>query len=135
MSAERKPILVVAGILQRGEHILICQRHRSDAYGLQWEFPGGKVEVGEELKVALARELEEEISIQAEIGAEVFRLQHKYPDRFVEVAFFAVAQYRGEVRNRVFEAVEWAPRRQLPQYNFLAADRELVIRISKGELV
>jgi len=132
---EQKPILVVAGILRNEDRILICQRRRSDAYGLQWEFPGGKVEQGEELPAALRRELEEELTIQAEVGAEVFRRRHRYPDRYVEVVFFALQSYCGEVCNRVFEAICWAPRSKLPQYNFLEADRELVDRISKGELV
>jgi 8-oxo-dGTP diphosphatase len=130
-----KPILVVAGIIKRGDRILICQRRRSDPYGLQWEFPGGKVNAGEELASALKRELEEELAIQAEVGEEVFRLRHRYPDRYVEVVFFAVASYTNEVRNRVFEAVAWAPRSALPKYNFLEADREPVNRISQGELV
>ena len=132
---EQKPILVVAGIVQRGDSILICQRRRSDAYGLQWEFPGGKVEAGEQMPTALRRELEEELAIQVEVGAEVFRLSHHYPDRYVEVAFFALKGYRGEVRNQVFEAIRWAPRARLPEYNFLEADRELVNRLAKGELV
>ena len=133
--SERKPILVVAGILQKGDSILICQRRRSDAYGLQWEFPGGKVENGEPLPAALRRELEEELAIQAEVGGEVFRLRHHYPDRYVEVVFFTLKSYRGEVRNQVFEAIRWAPRAKLPEYNFLEADRELVNRLAKGELV
>jgi len=132
---QQKPILVVAGIVQRGDSILICQRRRSDAYGLQWEFPGGKVEAGEQMPTALRRELEEELAIQAEVGAEVFRLRHHYPDRYVEVVFFALKGYRGEVRNQVFEAIRWAPRARLPEYNFLEADRELVNRLAKGELV
>jgi mutator protein MutT len=133
--ASEKPILVTAGILTRGDRVLICQRPRTDRYGLQWEFPGGKVRDGEGLKDALLRELEEELAIQAEVGEEVFRLRHRYPDRFVEVVFFNVPSFRGEVRNRVFEAVEWAPRIQLPEYPFLEADRELVERLARGELV
>ena len=53
----------------------------------------------------------------------------------MEVVFFAVPAYRGEVRNRVFEAVEWAPRAGLPAYDFLEADRELVARMARGEIV
>jgi len=131
----QKPILVVAGIIRKGDEILICQRPRSDAYGLQWEFPGGKVEPGEDLPAALRRELEEELAIQADVGAEVFRLRHVYPDRYVEVAFFVITRYHGDLCNRVFEAIAWAPRARLSEYNFLEADRELVGRISKGELV
>jgi len=132
---EQKPILVVAGIIEKGGNILICQRHRSDAYGLQWEFPGGKVEPTEALPAALRRELEEELAIQVEVGPEVFRLRHHYPDRYVEVVFFAVTTFSGMVQNQVFEAVHWTPRADLPQYNFLEADRDLVARLSKGELV
>lgn len=132
---EQKPIPVVAGIIERGGRILICQRKRSEAYGLQWEFPGGKVEGGEELPAALRRELEEELAVQAHVGAEVFRLRHHYANHYVEVIFFAISSYRGEVRNQVFETIEWAPRERLPQYDFLEADRVLVGRIAKGELV
>ncbi len=132
---EQKPILVAAGIIVNDDRILICQRRRSDAYGLQWEFPGGKVRDEEDMRESLRRELAEELSIDAEVGAEVFRLRHRYPDRYVEVAFFSVPSYRGEVSNRVFEAIEWAPRARLPEYDFLEADRELVNRIARGEMV
>ncbi|HET7841983.1 MAG TPA: (deoxy)nucleoside triphosphate pyrophosphohydrolase [Terriglobia bacterium] len=133
--ASLQPILVTAGILKDGDKILICQRHRTDKYGLQWEFPGGKVREGEELKAALKRELEEELSIDAEIGEEVFRLRHQYPDRYVEVIFFEVKSFRGEALNRVFESIVWARRAKLSKYNFLEADRELVSRIERGEIV
>jgi len=128
-------MVVAAGILMRGETILICQRHRSDEYGLQWEFPGGKVRDGERLKDSLRRELAEELRIEAVIGEEVFRLRHRYPDRFVEVVFFSVAGYSGEISNRIFESVEWVPRGRLPEYDFLEADRELVARLARGEIV
>lgn len=129
------PILVTAGILVDNDHILVCQRHHSDRYGLQWEFPGGKVNDGEDLKSALRRELIEELAIEAEVGEEVFRLRHRYPDRYVEVVFLAVTSFRGTVENRIFEAVEWVSRRALPSYDFLEADRELVNRLARGEIV
>lgn len=129
------PILVTAGIIVDGGRILICQRHRADAYGLQWEFPGGKVRDGEGLEDCLRRELAEELTVEAEIGQEVFRLRHRYPDRYVEVVFFSVPTYRGKVTNRVFESVAWVSRKNLPDYNFLEADRELVSRIARGEIV
>jgi 8-oxo-dGTP diphosphatase len=132
---EVQPVLVTAGIVMDGDHILVCQRHHSDPYGLQWEFPGGKVRDGEDLRAALRRELAEELAIEAEVGEEVFRLRHQYPDRYVEVVFLAVRRFRGMVENRVFEKVEWAPRQALPSYDFLQADRELVRLIARGELV
>jgi len=132
---EPAPILVTAGILTDGDKILICQRRRIDAYGLEWEFPGGKVRDGEDLKTSLRRELAEELSIDARIGEEVFRLRHHYPDRYVEVTFFKVPSYGGRISNRVFEAIAWAPRAKLASYHFLEADRELVVRIGRGEII
>ena len=133
--ADAEPILVTAGIIIDGDRILVCQRHRSDSYGLQWEFPGGKVRDGEDLKGSLQRELVEELAIEADVGEEVFRLRHRYPDRYVEVVFFLVPAYRGTVRNRVFEAIAWVRRQDLTTYDFLEADRELVKRIARGEIV
>jgi 8-oxo-dGTP diphosphatase len=131
---EQKSILVTAGIVIDGDRVLICQRHHSDAYGMQWEFPGGKVNEGEELKASLRRELAEELAIQAEVDEEVFRLRHRYPDRNVEVVFFAVRRFRGTLRNQVFEAIAWVDRSRLSQFNFLEADRELVRQISHDEI-
>jgi 8-oxo-dGTP diphosphatase len=132
---QKKPILVAAGILQRTNDVLICQRHRSDAYGLQWEFPGGKVEPGETARDALRRELREELDLNVIVGPEVFRLKHQYPDRYVEVVFYSVTEFWGELLNRVFECVKWAPRETLPEYNFLEADRDLVDRLARGQIV
>jgi len=131
---QQKSILVTAGIVIEGERVLICQRHHSDPYGLQWEFPGGKVKEGEDFKASLRRELTEELAIQAEIDEEVLRLRHRYPDRDVEVVFFAVRRFRGTVRNQVFEAIAWVERSRLPEFNFLEADRELVHQISHDEI-
>jgi len=128
------PILVTAGLLFADSKVLICQRHHTDAYGMQWEFPGGKVGKSEGLEAALARELAEELAIQAQIGEEIFRLRHRYPDRYVEVVFFRVFAYQGVIENRVFEKVEWAARENLTEYPFVEADRGLVERIAKGEI-
>ncbi|HEV3276838.1 MAG TPA: (deoxy)nucleoside triphosphate pyrophosphohydrolase [Terriglobia bacterium] len=133
--ASPDPIAVAAGILVRDGDILICQRHHTDSYGLQWEFPGGKMRPGETPEQGLRRELEEELAVDASVGPEVFRLRHRYPDRYVQVIFFRVDSFRGEVKNRVFESVVWAPRSTLGSYDFLEADRELVRRISSGEIV
>ncbi len=135
MTSAGKPILVVAAILVREGRILICQRHHSDAYGMQWEFPGGKVRNGETLEAALSRELREELGMEADVGRQVHRLQHSYPDRFVEVIFFEVTGSARQPENRVFERIEWVARRDLPRYPFLEADRDLVEKMARGEVL
>src|ERR1700761_4805324 len=69
------PIDVVAGVVRREDgRVLITQRLPDDTLGGYWEFPGGKVDPGEELPAALHRELTEELGIHTEIGAEIHRI-------------------------------------------------------------
>ena len=82
--------VVAALILQKGK-ILVCQRTRHQTMPLKWEFPGGKIEIGEQPRDALRRELEEELGIDAKIGEEVARIQHKYQNGgAVELRFYVV---------------------------------------------
>jgi 8-oxo-dGTP diphosphatase len=126
----RKPELtVVAALILRDSKILVCQRRRDDTHSLQWEFPGGKVEPGEAPKEALARELREELGVEATIGRELFRTRHRYREvqRELELIFFQAVIARSAVlQNLVFEGFEWADPSALPQYNFLQADEEFV---------
>jgi 8-oxo-dGTP diphosphatase len=129
-------ITVAAGILKQDERILICQRKRTGAFPLQWEFPGGKVEAGEDAQTCVKRELREELAIEADIGPEVSAFQYTYPNGFqVSLVFFQVSGYTGEMANQAFEQILWVEPRELLSYDFLEADRALVARIARGEMV
>ena len=100
---------------------------------LQWEFPGGKIERGELPPDALHRELEEELGIDATIGDEVARLEHHYPrGRTVELRFFVVEEWQGEMQNRIFQKIRWTRLNELPRFRFLEADRKLVKKLAAG---
>jgi 8-oxo-dGTP diphosphatase len=129
-------IAVAAGILIQDGRILICQRKRDGAFPLQWEFPGGKVEPGEDAAMCLRRELREELTIDAEIGSEISTFRYIYPNGFeVELFFLRVTDYRGEIANQAFEQLLWVNPSELPSYDFLEADRALVARLATGEFV
>jgi 8-oxo-dGTP diphosphatase len=127
---------VVAAVIRHGERVLICQRRKDDTFGLKWEFPGGKVFPGEAPAAALARELQEELGVKAQIGAEICRTRHKYSEhaREIELLFFTAELENVEVQNLAFERIVWEAPARLPAYDFLAADRAIVERLAKGEM-
>ncbi len=128
-------IVVTAGILRDGERVLVCQRRAGSRFGLKWEFPGGKVEPRETPEACLQRELREELGIQAEVGPEIYRTEFQYSNGFaVRLLFFRISRFVGTPVNQDFERIEWARPSELPGYDFLEADRELVDRMARGEM-
>ncbi len=127
---------VVAALILKDGKVLVCQRTRHQSMPLKWEFPGGKIEDGEQPRDALRRELEEELGIDARIGEEVARIRHDYKNGgAVELRFYVVNEYAGEMENRIFRDMRWAKRSELPNYDFLEADRELVKDLATGKIV
>ena len=127
--------VVAALIVQHGK-LLVCQRTRHQTMPLKWEFPGGKIEEGEQPRDALRRELDEELGIQATIGDEVARIQHEYPNGgMVELRFYVVREYKGELENRIFKDIQWAHHKDLPKFDFLEADLTLVKDLASGKLL
>jgi 8-oxo-dGTP diphosphatase len=125
---------VVAALIFKDGKVLVCQRTRHQTMPLKWEFPGGKIETGEQPRDALRRELDEELGIEAHIGEEVARIRHDYRGGgSVELRFFVVHHYKGEIENRIFREVRWAKRSELPSYDFLEADLELVKDLAQGK--
>ena len=133
----RRPIKrVAAALILKNGRLLICQRTRHQPFPLKWEFPGGKIEQGEQPRDALRRELEEELGVDAKIGGEVIRMQHTYSrGSTVELRFFLVTEFVGELENRIFKEVRWVARNELPKFDFLEADAGLVENISRGEIL
>ncbi len=126
---------VVAALILRDDKILICQRTRHQTMPLKWEFPGGKIEPGEKLEEALHRELDEELGVGVTIGAKAATVRHTYGSgAAVELHFFVVEKFQGEIQNRIFRDVRWVGREELPQYDFLEADIALVKDIAAGKI-
>lgn len=128
------PLDVSAAVIQRDGLILICQRKRGSKHELQWEFPGGKAEPGESPQEALARELREELAIEAQIGAQLACYDFLYPgaERRTRLWFFRVTEFTGEPVNREFEQMVWEQTSRLTQYDFLKGDVEFVTALAQG---
>ncbi len=133
---------VVAALILRGEgatrEIFICQRRAGQPMGLKWEFPGGKIDPGETSEQALARELEEVLAINATIGPSITTIHHTYRNGgAIEIEFFLVRDFQGEPVNRIsiFQQMLWSPVVNLPNYDFLAADLNLIRDLADGKLL
>lgn len=129
----RPAIEVAAGLLWRGDRILVCQRARGSRHEGKWEFPGGKIDPGESAQQCLRRELQEELGVRAVVGRRLWTTEHTDAGGLcVRLAFFDVVAYEGEVTNRVFDQIRWVPVAELGEIDFLEADRELVAWLMAG---
>jgi 8-oxo-dGTP diphosphatase len=129
-------LTVVAGLIEAEGRILLCQRRRGGPFALLWEFPGGKLQGAETAAEGLARELMEELGVEARVGQEVFRTRHLYGElsEEIELIFLAAAVECAAVRNIVFERVEWRAVEDLGELSFLPADREFVAKLARREI-
>jgi 8-oxo-dGTP diphosphatase len=128
-------IHVAAAVIVRDGKILIGQRPRGEWGELEWEFPGGKLEAGEDPAAALERELREELAIDAVIGPELMRSEHQYAGTPPVVLYFhLVNEFAGEPRNLAFEQIVWERPEQLPAYPFLKGDVAFVELLARGEI-
>jgi 8-oxo-dGTP diphosphatase len=129
--------VVVAAVIERGDRrLLIGQRRKEDSSPLKWEFPGGKVRNGEAAAVALARELREELGVTLAKSVEIGRVRHQYAasQEELEIRFFAAALQEEEVEPQCFEQIAWVLPRELGEYDFLAANRELIANLATGRI-
>lgn len=123
------PIRVAAGaIINRAGEVLIARRPDHLHQGGLWEFPGGKVEAGETVVAALARELHEELGITLVPSAirPLIRIPHAYPDRVVLLDVWRVEAFTGQPHGREGQPICWVLPDALPRYAFPAANLPIV---------
>jgi 8-oxo-dGTP diphosphatase len=125
------PVRVAAAVIRRGGRVLLTRRPPGGPLGLQWEFPGGKIEPDETVAEALVRELREELGIAVRPLDVLEVVRHEYPHGLsVEIHFV-----RCETGTTAFEAgpgvheVRWVAPGELAPDEVLAADRDFLARL------
>ena len=99
---------VAVAVVQRADgSVLLAQRPHGKPWEGYWEFPGGKIETGEDAARALARELREEIGIEVERAFPWLTREHTYPDRRVRLHFYRVTGWHGEPHGREGQPLSW----------------------------
>lgn len=122
-------IPVVAGFMHKGGKILVGQRPENHTLAGQWEFPGGKIEIGETPEEALARELREELGIEATIGELKLACTHQYGDVGILILFFEVRFWKGEPKAKHHMMLEWIHAEELADRQIPDANRKILDRI------
>ena len=118
---------VVAAVIVNGSHQILLARRPLDRHqGGLWEFPGGKVECGEAPRLALARELHEELGIVVREARPLIKVRHAYPDKSVLLDVWRVDAFSGEPHGREGQPIDWVSPRDLPSRDFPAANRPVV---------
>ena len=118
-------LVVAAAVVERDGAFLVTRRQQGVHLEGFWEFPGGKCEPGESYAACLARELREELAVDAAIGAPLLTTSHQYPDRRVELHFLR-CELRGEPAPQQGQALRWIMRDNLAALEFPPADEELI---------
>lgn len=118
--------IAVAVISDSAGNILISERKPDCAYAGQWEFPGGKVEEGETVELALRREISEELGLKVSSARPLIGIRHEYPDRKVWLDTWRVTMWSGEACALEGQRFDWVTPGALDDYPMLAANRPIV---------
>jgi len=120
---------VVAAIIRKDGKILITQRLDNVHLARLWEFPGGKVEAGESLQMALQREIQEELGIKIRVNDEFLTLDYDYPTKSVRLHFFNCTVLEGDPQPIDVTDLRWVKPHALGNYRFPPADAELIAKL------
>lgn len=118
--------VAAAAVFNEEGQVLIAKRPADKHQGGLWEFPGGKVEPGEDVLTALGRELHEEIGIDVTHARPLIRVKHAYPDKSVLLDVWRVDGFCGEPHGREGQPVEWCAVEALSEREFPDANQPII---------
>ena len=121
------PIIpIVAGLIVKNGDILIGKRRKNDLGGGLWEFPGGKIEYGENRESALIRELKEELGINAVIDRKLMNYKHKHNLSVYDLSFYLVKSYSGDLKTNAHDEIKWVKPKKILNYTFIGGDNNII---------
>lgn len=123
---------VAAGVLcDAAGRVLIAERLDDGPFHGLWEFPGGKIAVGETAAQALSRELAEELGIEVTVCSSFMSLRHEYDDRVISIEFFIVSEWNRDPVGREGQELRWVPTHALVAQELLPADKPVVVALQQ----
>ena len=125
-----KVIEVVAAIIKKDNEIFATQRGYGDFKG-GWEFPGGKIEAGENPEQALRREIKEELTVEIEVGELLHTVEFDYPTFHLTMHCFVCALVSGDLELKEHQAAKWLTKETLDSVEWLPADVEVAEQVRR----
>lgn len=122
---------VVAALIWEGDRFLIGQRPEHKAWGLLWEFVGGKTEPGESKEQALIRECREELDVEIQVGDVFLEVTHEYTDLTVHLTLFHASIVRGIPQKLEHQDLRWITPQEIENYAFCPADQVILDKLRR----
>jgi 8-oxo-dGTP diphosphatase len=126
----RPAIPVLAAVIERDGRVLVTRRLEGSHLSGFWEFPGGKCDPDETHEACLARELREELGVEARIGPEILVTEHAYPEKTVRL-HFRRCEIDGQPRPLLNQQMRWVSRDEMRALSFPEADRTLIEMLTR----
>jgi len=118
----KKQINVVAAIIQDGDKYLCAQRKDHGELAKKWEFPGGKIEIGESPQEALVREIREELNLDIVVNELISLVNHEYQSFYLVMSCYRCKIMSGEIKLYEHLDSQWLTVEQMSHFDFAAAD-------------
>jgi 8-oxo-dGTP diphosphatase len=126
-----KQIHVAAAIIRKGNNIFVAQRGNSGEIALKWEFPGGKLEVGESGEEAIIREISEELSVEIGVEGHFMRVSHQYKTFSLIMDAYLCTLKRGTITLLEHVDSKWISSDNIMELDWAAADIPIAIKLQE----
>ena len=130
---EMRTVIVTAALIIEQGRILVTQRKKDSSHGLLWEFPGGKVEEGEDPRKALRRELKEELDVEVQVGMLFDVVFHFYPEYPILLLVFCCQVEKGSLKPLGCHDLRWVSLKELENLAMPLADDPIRKHLSSTE--
>lgn len=122
-------IEVVAAVIEKDDKIFCAQRNLAKSMGGKWEFPGGKIEVGETREEALVREIKEELDSDIVVDSYLMTVEHDYPTFHITMHVYLCTLVKGDLVLKEHNDSTWVTKEELLTLDFADADKPIVNKL------